>query len=350
MTMRYFVYFCLIFFLFLCDIAGGVNTPQAYAATPDRIYAGLKTSGMYLPEADTSISIAVWYPTRRRATTHTIDDWNMVVARDATPVAGQFPLVILSHGMAENRFSYHALAAEIARNGFIVAALTHPYDNSANAENVFTAQQFFERPQHIALLLDHLTQEPALRDLLYPNKTIFIGFGMGATTGLLLAGSVPNPNGWHNYCASQQNQTLYCTKWASARIEAMIPELASFQAIQKPLFQALVLVEPAYPMLFPPESIPTSTPPIMLVQTEFAKENNGLQISTILRHRFHQKPELVELAGIDYYALLSAGSPETEKLLPATTATIPLETRMAAQKKLSKRIIRFLIQHTYHSQ
>ena len=44
---------------------------------------------------------------------------------------GKHPLILLSHDSAGSRFSLHELASELARNGFVVLAFTHPGDNVA---------------------------------------------------------------------------------------------------------------------------------------------------------------------------------------------------------------------------
>ena len=57
-------------------------------------------------------------------------------SRGAAPVEGQHPLVVLSHDSAGSRFSLHALASQLARNGFVVVAPTHAHDNVDSLKQV----------------------------------------------------------------------------------------------------------------------------------------------------------------------------------------------------------------------
>ena len=47
----------------------------------------------------------------------------------ATIAEGLFPLVIISHGHAGSRFGHHDLAEQLARAGYVVAAVEHAGDS-----------------------------------------------------------------------------------------------------------------------------------------------------------------------------------------------------------------------------
>jgi predicted dienelactone hydrolase len=59
-----------------------------------------------------------------------LDGFTQLVARDADVVGGNHPLIVLSHGTGGLYSSHYDTALILAHAGFVVAALTHPQDNS----------------------------------------------------------------------------------------------------------------------------------------------------------------------------------------------------------------------------
>jgi predicted dienelactone hydrolase len=85
----------------------------------------------------------------------------------ANPVLSQapIPVVVVSHGVAENRTTYTYLAQHLASHGFAVLALDHPGGNSdriarylAGLEASPSARELLYRPQDVSYVLDYFTQ------------------------------------------------------------------------------------------------------------------------------------------------------------------------------------------------
>jgi predicted dienelactone hydrolase len=95
----------------------------------------------------------VWYATEddtAPAEHHSNAVWQGIEAiADARPAAGAFPLVVLSHGMSGNAMSQSWLAADLARQGFVVAAANHR-GTSTWSRDPDDSRQLWERPKDIS--------------------------------------------------------------------------------------------------------------------------------------------------------------------------------------------------------
>jgi predicted dienelactone hydrolase len=67
----------------------------------------------------------------------------------ALVAAGSFPLVVVSHGTGGSHLLYRALAAHLARNGFVVALPEHPQNNRNDNDLGGTAANLAQRPRPV---------------------------------------------------------------------------------------------------------------------------------------------------------------------------------------------------------
>ena len=91
------------------------------------------------------VNIAVWYPTNAPHNQSRLGPFDIDYARDAKPVAGRFPLVLLSHGHSGRPRNHHLTAAALVRAGYVVAAPQHRFDHL-----VFQSRLIYAMHQRIA--------------------------------------------------------------------------------------------------------------------------------------------------------------------------------------------------------
>ncbi|GEM49332.1 alpha/beta hydrolase family protein [Deinococcus cellulosilyticus] len=141
-------------------------------------------------------------------------------SQDGTPMApGRFPLVILSHGMASTPFVNTTLAEELASQGFVVAAVTHPYSalfavlgdqvvfrtDGADlypdptltdpVEQFLDRQQQYERVQEVWIkdlrfLIQKLPVASAVRNHVDARSIAVVGHSFGGVAALRVASEV----------------------------------------------------------------------------------------------------------------------------------------------------------------
>ncbi|MBD2530993.1 alpha/beta hydrolase [Nostoc flagelliforme FACHB-838] len=119
----------------------------------------------------------------------------------STAATADKPVIVFSHGFGSVRTDLRYLAEHLASHGYVVAALEHPGSNEANTNSalqgktrVMKPQEFLYRPQDISFLLDELeklnqTANHPLRGKLATNKAMVIGYSLGGSTALALAGA-----------------------------------------------------------------------------------------------------------------------------------------------------------------
>jgi predicted dienelactone hydrolase len=122
------------------------------------------------------------------------------------PSGGQSPapVIVISHGVGSDRFSYSYLAQHLASYGFVVAVPEHPGSNAQQLQNlaagranaVAQATEFIDRPLDVKDLLDFLTvlsnSEPKYQGLMDLQNVGVIGQSFGGYTALALAGGAIN--------------------------------------------------------------------------------------------------------------------------------------------------------------
>jgi len=144
------------------------------------------------PDGNRDLEGFVWYPTEASGPlSYDFESQVWVgtqVVVDAKPPAGQFPLVVLSHGMFGNAYNQAWLASALARQGYVVAAINHPGTSTWSRDPEVT-RQLWERPGDMSRVIDHATTSPALSALVNPDRIFMAGHSLGGFTALALAGA-----------------------------------------------------------------------------------------------------------------------------------------------------------------
>jgi predicted dienelactone hydrolase len=113
--------------------------------------------------------------------------------------ASNLPVVVISHGVAEDRTTYAYLARHLASYGFAVAVVEHVGGDANRFRNYFAntapppmATELLERPRDVSFVLDELQRrspsDPTLRRLNLQNVGL-VGHSLGGYTVLALAGA-----------------------------------------------------------------------------------------------------------------------------------------------------------------
>ncbi|CAH1201667.1 hypothetical protein PAECIP111893_01691 [Paenibacillus plantiphilus] len=135
--------------------------------------------------------MTVMYPAGTREQADRLGPYLLELARDAEPLEGRFPLVLISHGTGGSPLVYRTLARHLARNGFIAGMPEHPFNNRNNNSLEGTMQNLTYRPRHIQMAVDWFFQNELLSESLIPDAVSIIGHSLGGYTALAAAGGAP---------------------------------------------------------------------------------------------------------------------------------------------------------------
>ncbi|AKG24835.1 hypothetical protein IJ00_25135 [Calothrix sp. 336/3] len=115
------------------------------------------------------------------------------------------PVIIISHGLGNDRSSFAYLAKRLASYGFVVAVPEHPGSDNKQLQGLLSGissevtppQEFIERPLDIQFLLDELTRlnqsnDRNFRQRFNLQQVGVIGQSFGGYTALALAGAPLN--------------------------------------------------------------------------------------------------------------------------------------------------------------
>lgn len=254
-------FFCLFFVLLVC-----IWCPTVQAGP--RMQPGFRTLGIWESATGVRLDLAIWYPAGRSPSKIDYGDWILTASRGATPLPGPFPLILLSHDSGGSRFSLHQLGAELASNGFVVAAPTHAGDNTDDMTTLFFSSNVTERARQLSLTLDLVLSHPELASLVDPQRIGVLGVGPGGTAALLLAGARLDGKEWASYCQETERDDPYCTPWARQRMNLFAASADPGQSFRDRRVRAAAAVAPAYPMLFTKDSLSMIRIPILFLRAE----------------------------------------------------------------------------------
>jgi predicted dienelactone hydrolase len=135
-----------------------------------------------------NIPVTLVYPTQAASVSVTQGLFTFNVASNAAPLVHPQRLIVLSHGTGGSTQSDHALAATLARAGFVVAQPLHAGDNFQDASKAGPAA-FQTRPAEVSQVIDALAKHPQWSALLQLDKVGVHGMSAGGVTGLAMAGA-----------------------------------------------------------------------------------------------------------------------------------------------------------------
>ncbi len=190
-----------------------LGTSAAAAEAPG---VGFRELAMKDPVGGGPMSGLVFYPAAQPAKPLPVALFLVDAGRELEPVPGRYPLVLISHGHAGNRWGHHDLATELARKGFIVATLDHPGDNFRDTSGAGTDAVWLGRAWQLRALLDAVLAEGTVGASVDPGRVGALGFSAGGYTVLLLAGAVPDFGRLERHCKTRKKAVL-CAELAKVR-------------------------------------------------------------------------------------------------------------------------------------
>ena len=188
--------------LLAAAIALGVNPPAGAAE------AGMRSMLVPGPEP---ILVALFYPSSSPAKTLSMGPFRPTVAHTGAtdlPVRG---LVLLSHGTSGSEIGHHDLAARLAREGYVVAALRHPGDNWQQGRGMAAESRYFtERPRQASRVIDALLADPLWGPRIPRERIAALGHSAGGYTVLALAGGRADSARIAAHCRATQDDATFC--------------------------------------------------------------------------------------------------------------------------------------------
>jgi predicted dienelactone hydrolase len=142
-----------------------------------------------------TVPAAYLYPAVGDEKTERFGPYALDVARDAPPAAGNWPLVVISHGHSGTPWAYRQLAKHLVLAGFMVALPAHTGNTRTDNTLAGTAANLANRPRHVTLAIDAALNDATLGRhvamLAGGANVAVIGHSIGGYTALAAAGGQP---------------------------------------------------------------------------------------------------------------------------------------------------------------
>jgi predicted dienelactone hydrolase len=188
------------------------NAPvQAQVGLQSRDWIDDTRPNLLQSEGGRPLDARIWYPAApaslERAIAMGEDGAEIFIfghaAPGADPVAGSYPLIVLSHGNGGSALQLMWLAEVLADSGYLVAAVNHHGNTAVEPELVEMAFATpWERAIDLSRLIDALLADPVFGPMIDAESIGVGGFSIGGYSALVAAGGRPDYDAYDAFCAS----------------------------------------------------------------------------------------------------------------------------------------------------
>ncbi|MBB3392168.1 putative dienelactone hydrolase [Rhizobium sp. BK275] len=251
----------IILLLSACLLAA--NTP---AHTADTI--GLSFFSVPVPGRGGVMDITLWYPATAGGTPVLVGDSPLFkgeAAQQGAPAAtGSHPLILLSHGgLKSGPFIGAWMASRLVSKGFVVAMMRQPDPQTMTSEE--SLHEIWLRPADLSAALTAIEKDSTLPVKIDRNRIGVLGFLVGGTSALSIAGGRLDPENFARSC-EPDGTGVDCAEFASAGIDLhSIDRQKLTRSHLDPRVKAAVVIDPEFGASFAPESLTRISIPVRLI-------------------------------------------------------------------------------------
>lgn len=222
-------------------------------------------------ERGTDLDVTVWYPASVGGETVLLGDnvffEGTEAMQDAPIAAGEFPLILLSHGagLAGRAEAMSWIATPLAEEGFIVAAPTHP-GNTGPERSAEQTMKLWLRPSDLSETLDVIENGTSLQSHVDLDQIGVLGMSMGGNTALSIAGARIDPDLLASYCDTNDRNESLCdwVRLSGVDLHAMDKE-ASGRDNRDKRVRFVMAIDPAPADVFATDTLSDISIPVLLV-------------------------------------------------------------------------------------
>ena len=298
---------------------------------------------------------SLWYPTNLPTGVVRLEPYEFPGTRDAEPAAGQFGLVILSHGSGGSDLAHRDTAIALAAVGIIAAAPLHPR-NSLGEMGDDQRIVLDGRPLQLSAVIDALLAQPLWSNRIDSKKFGAFGFSAGGYAVLAALGAQPECSLILDHCERHAEDDPYCRIINAVSAEEGAARASSYAApAQRPYDGRLRAAVIADPLVAPfSDAALKALPPAKLlflrpeVEDVLKAEFHVSRVVRLLMERDDfPEPEDILLPGANHFSFI-APVPESvgrslassEPFDPAAFRQI-MDRRAAFHEVMNHRIVSF---------
>jgi predicted dienelactone hydrolase len=267
--------------------------------------AGLRSIDLSADAGGPAFNGAVWYPCSQPPADVDFGKFTLPGVKDCPLPDKRLPLVVMSHGRTGSFAGHHDIAEVLADAGFIVAAINHAGDTSADLSRTDDLSIYVSRPNDIKRLIDFMLGEPAFASSVDRDRVGFFGFSRGAYTGLAVIGANPD---WANV-------TERCQQFKSHVCEQVRAKQFPGSVTHDPRVKAAVIADPIS-VFFTDKSFAAVKIPVQLWASEFGGDGVQPHSVDIVDNNLPTKHEYHVVPNSGHFAFLAPCPPALVAELP----------------------------------
>ncbi|MDO5653012.1 MAG: dienelactone hydrolase [Brachymonas sp.] len=224
------------------------------------------------------------------------------------PIAGsdKLPLIVMSHGRGGNFHAHHDTATALARAGFLVAALSHPGDESSDLSNSDDISVLYHRPAQVKRVIDFMLSSAAPESARIDAQRIgFFGFSRGGNTGMVLAGATPD----------FANTNLPCPAGMKICDQITGNQIPDLPLVTDKRIKAMAIADPL--SFFPtPESVKNVKIPIQMWGSQLGGDGVTPESVALLAKNMAHNTEFTVIPNTNHYSYLHPCTPALAAIAP----------------------------------
>ncbi len=231
--------------------------------------AGLRTIEVATPGRETPISVSLWYPTSEGGS-HNEVGGNKVfkgvpVNQDAVIAEDEFPVVLLSHGGL--RAAPHLsgwIASYLATHGFIVAE-PHPPHLGPDEVQASIAEAWL-RPSDLSATLQAIESDSVLNAHIKKDRVGVVGFLLGGTSALTLAGAEIDPERYAKMCDGKAAIGMDCFWFSENGVDLHEADIKSLEhSNYNSKIKVAIAIDPELSTVFTQTSLRNISIPVAII-------------------------------------------------------------------------------------
>ena len=157
------------------------------------------------------MQVSLWYPTDVANGLVRLGPFEFPGTRDAEPAAGDFGLVVLSHGTGGSDLGHRDTAIALAKAGFFAAAPLHPRDNFRVGSGSARRVVWEGRPRQLSAVIDALLDHEDWSRRIDARRIGAFGFSLGGYTVLALLGAEADLSLAIDHCSQNSDDDPFCS-------------------------------------------------------------------------------------------------------------------------------------------
>jgi predicted dienelactone hydrolase len=180
-----------------------------------------------------------------------------------------FPLIVISHGVAEDKETFAYLAQHLTSYGFAVAILEHPGSDAKKIQQYISglgespkAEELINRPLDVKFLLDNLESDAGLQTKINFQQIGAVGHSYGGYTTLTLAGATIDFEQVRKVC--NPNKLLNPSSFLQCRADELLDK-NNLPNIQDPRIKAVIALNPLSSVILGQKGLSKIQVPVMMV-------------------------------------------------------------------------------------